>query len=88
MTTSIIKTKKSNLSPEAQQQEQEEVNKAKLDHQLKEIRKQYHTVFNATKKQLVQSDKGTENISLGNEIHHKWSKSTTLIVGDSTVSGI
>ena len=30
--------KKSNLSPEAQQQEQEEITEAKLDHQLKEIR--------------------------------------------------
>ena len=30
--------KKSNLSPEAQQQEQGEINKAKLDYQLKEIR--------------------------------------------------
>ena len=29
--------KKNNLSPEVQQQEQEEINKAKLDHQLKEI---------------------------------------------------
>ena len=28
---------KNNLSPEVQQQEQEEINKAKLDHQLKEI---------------------------------------------------
>ena len=80
---------KSNLSPEAQQQEQEEINKAKLDHQLKEIRQQYHTVFNATKQQLlVQSDKGTKNISLENETHHKWSKNIMLIVGDSIVSGI
>ena len=80
--------KKSNLSHEAQQQEQEKINKAKLDHQLKEIHQQYHTVFNATKQQLVQSDKGTKNISLENETHHKWSKSTTLIVGESIVSGI
>ena len=28
---------------------------------------QYHTVFNATKQQLVQSNKGTKNISLENE---------------------
>ena len=40
---------KNNLSTEAQQQEQEEIIKAKLDHQLKEIRQQYHTVFYATK---------------------------------------
>ena len=65
---------KSNLSPEAQQQKQEEMNMAKLDHQLKEIRQQCHTVFNATKQQLVQSDKGTQNISLENKTHHKWSK--------------
>ena len=31
--------------------------KAKLDHQLKVIRQQYHTVFHATKQQLAQSDK-------------------------------
>ena len=80
--------KKSNLSHKAQQQEQEKINKAKLDHQLKEIRQQYHTVFNATKQQLVQSDKGTKNISLKNETHHKWSKNTTPIVGVSIVSGI
>ena len=80
--------KKSNLSPEAQQQEQEEITEAKLDHQLKEIREQYHTVFNATKQQLVQSDKGSKNISLENETHHKWSKNTTLIVVGSIVSGI
>ena len=80
--------KKSNLSPEAQQQEQEEITEAELDHQLKEIREQYHTVFNATKQQLVQSDKGSKNISLENETHHKWSKNTTLIVVGSIVSGI
>ena len=40
---------KSNLSPETQQQEQGQFNKAKLDHQLKEIRQQHHTAFNATK---------------------------------------
>ena len=79
---------KSNLSHEAQQQEQEKINKAKLDHQLKEIRQQYHTVFNATKQQLVQSNKGTKNISLENETHHKWSRNITLIVGDSIVVGI
>ena len=70
------------------QQEQEETNKAKLDHQLKDGRQQYHTVFNATKQQEIQSDKGTKSISLGNGIHHKWSKNTTLIVCDSIVSGI
>ena len=59
-----------------------------LDHQLKEIRQQYHIVFNATKQQLVQSDNGTKNIILGNETHHKWSKNTTLIVGDFIVSSI
>ena len=64
------------------------INKAKLDHQLKEIRQQYHTVFNATKQQQLQSDKGTKNISLENETHHKWSKNITLIVADSIVSGI
>ena len=79
---------KSNSSPETQQQEQGQINKAKFDHQLKEIRQQYHSAFNATKQQLVKSDKGTKNISLKNEIHHKWSKNTTLIVGDSIVSGI
>ena len=63
--------KKSNLYHEAQQQEQEKISKAKLDHQLKEIRQQYHTVFSATKQQLVQSDKGTKNVSLENETHHK-----------------
>ena len=79
---------KSNLSPETQQQEQGQINKAKLDHQLKEIRQQYHTEFNATKQQLVKSDKGTKSISLENEIHHKCSKNTTLIFDDSNVSGI
>ena len=60
----------------------------KLDHQLKEFRQQYHSAFNATKQQLVKSDKGTKNISLKNETHHTWSKNTTLIMGDSIVSGI
>ena len=45
-------------------------------------------MFNATKQQLVQSDKGTKNISLENESHHKWSKNITLIVDDSIVSDI
>ena len=40
-------------------------------------------MFNATKQQLEQSDKSTKN-----KIHHKWSKNTKLIVGDSIVSGI
>ena len=80
--------KKDNLSHEAQQQEQEKVKKSNLSHQLKEIRQQYHTVFSATKQQLVQSDKGTKNISLENETHHKWSKNTTFIFGNSIVSGI
>ena len=79
---------KSNLSPETQQQEQEQINKAKLDYQFKEIRRQYHPTFNATKQQLVKSYKGIKNISLENETHHKWSKNTTLIVGDSIVFGI
>ena len=48
----------------------------------------YHTVFNATKQQLVQSDKGNKNISLENKTHHKLSKNTTLIVRDSIASGI
>ena len=48
---------KSNLSPETQQQEQGQINKSKLDHQLKEIRQQYHSTFNASKQQLVKSDK-------------------------------
>ena len=48
---------KSSLSYERQQQEQEEIKKANLDRQLQEIRQQYHTLFNATKQQLVQSDK-------------------------------
>ena len=79
---------KSNLSTETQQQEQGQTNKANLDHQLKEIRQQYHTVFNVIKQQLLQSDKCTKNISLKNEIRHKWSKNTMVIVGDSIVSGI
>ena len=79
---------KSNLSPETQQQEQGQISKAKLDHQQKETRQQYHTAFNATKQQLVKSVKDTKNISLENEIHHKWSKNITLIVSDSIVSGI
>ena len=29
------------------------INKAKLDHELKETRQQYHTVFNATNQQIV-----------------------------------
>ena len=59
-----------NLSPEAKQQEQEEINKAKLDNQLKETRQQYHTVFSATKQQLLQIDKSTKNISLENETNY------------------
>ena len=46
---------KSNLSPETQQQEQGQINKAKLDHQLEEIPEQYHSAFNTTKQQLVKS---------------------------------
>ena len=88
MTSIIINAKKSSLLHEAQQQKQEKIDKVKLDHRPKEIRQQYHTVFNATMQQLVQSNKGTKNISLENEIHHKWSKNTTLIIGDSIVSGI
>ena len=88
MTCHNSQCKKSNLSHVAQQQKQEKISKAKLDHQLKELRQKYHTVFNATKQQLVQLDKGTKNISLENETHRKWSKNTTLIVGDSIVSGI
>ena len=64
MITPIINAKKNNLSPEAQQPKQEKTNKAKFDHQLKEIRQQYYAVFNATKQQLVQSDKSI--ISLEN----------------------
>ena len=79
---------KSNLSPETQKQEQEQINKAKLDHQLKEIRQQYHTAFNTTKQQLVKLFKGFKNVSLENEIHHKRSKNHTLIVGDLIVSCI
>ena len=45
-------------------------------------------MFNATKRQLVQSDKCTKNINLEKETRHKWSKNTTLIVGDSIVSDI
>ena len=45
-------------------------------------------MFNATKQQLVHSDKGIKNISLGNEIHHKWIKNSTLIVDDSIVFDI
>ena len=59
-----------NWSPEAKQQEQEEINKAKLDNQLKETLQQYHTVFSATKQQLVQIDKSTKNISLENETNY------------------
>ena len=36
----------------------------------------------------LQLGKGTNNSSLENETHHKWSKNTTLLVGDSIVSGI
>lgn len=50
---------KSNLTLKEQQQEQEEIKKAKLVCQLKEIHQQY-TVFSATKHDLVQSDKGTK----------------------------
>ena len=57
-----------------QQQEQKDIRKVNLDRQLKEVVQQYHAIFNATKEQLVQSDKGTNNISLENETHHKWSK--------------
>lgn len=78
--------KKSNLPPKVQQQEQEEINKVKSDHQLEKTRQQYHTVFNATKQQLVQSDKGTKNASLENKIHHKWSTNTALTVDNSFVS--
>ena len=46
---------KINLSPETQQQEQGQINKAKLDHQLEEIPEQYHSAFNTTKQQLVKS---------------------------------
>ena len=60
-----------------QQQEQGEITKAKLHHQLNKIRQQYHTVFNSTKQELVQPDKDTKNISLENVIHNKWSKNTT-----------
>ena len=63
---------KSSLSLEGQQQEQEEIKKANLDRQLKEIRQQYHTVFHATKQQLVRSDKGTKNISFKNQTHYKY----------------
>ena len=45
-------------------------------------------MFNATKQQLIKLVKGTKNISLENEIHHKWSKNITPIVSDSIVSGI
>lgn len=71
-----------------QQQEQEEINKGKLDRQLKEICQQYHTVFNAAKQQLVQLNKGTKNICLENDTYPKWIKNTTLVVGDSILSGI
>ena len=63
---------KNSLSLEGQQQEQEEIKKANLDCQLKKIFQQYHTVFNATKQKLVQSEKGTQNISLENQTQHKW----------------
>ena len=49
---------KSNLSPEVQQQKQEELNR-----QLKEICQQYHTGFHA----ISQHPKDTRNISLENE---------------------
>ena len=45
-------------------------------------------MFNATKQHLAQSDKGPKNISLENQNHHKWSKNTTLIAGDSIKPGI
>ena len=87
-TTSIINATKASLSVEVKQKEQEEMKKAILGCQLKEIRQQYHTVFNANKQQLLQSDKGTKKISLKNESHHKWSKNIALIAGDSIVSCI
>ena len=74
---------KSSLSLEGQQQEQEEIKKANLDRQLKEIRQQYQTVFNVAMQQPVQSGEGTKNISLENQIHHKWNKNTRLIGDDS-----
>ena len=46
---------KSNLSPETQQKEQGQIHKTKIDHQLEEIREQYHSPFSATKQQLVKS---------------------------------
>ena len=45
-------------------------------------------MFNATKQELVQPYEGTKNISLENETDHKWTKNTTLIFGDSILSGI
>ena len=45
-------------------------------------------MFNATKQHLAQSDKSPKNISLENQNHHKWSKNTTLIAGNSIISGI
>ena len=87
-TTSIINATKASLSVEVKQKEQEEIKKAILGLHLKEIRQQYHTVFNANKQQLLQSDKGTKKISLKNESHHKWSKNIALIAGDSIVSCI
>ena len=45
-------------------------------------------MFNATKQQLVQSNKGTKNICLENDTCPEWIKNTTLVVGDSILSGI
>ena len=41
-------------------------------------------MFNATAQQI----KDTKTISLENEVHDKWSKNTTLNVGDSIVTAI
>lgn len=45
-------------------------------------------MFNAAKQQLVQLNKGTKNICLENDTYPKWIKNTTLLVGDSILSGI
>ena len=46
-----------NYQCKVQQQEQEKINNAKLNHQPKEILQQYHIMFKTTKQQLVQLEK-------------------------------
>ena len=88
MTTSIIISKKAIYHLKCNNRSKKKSIRSSQTTNWKKTRQQYHTVFNATKQQLAQSDKGTKKISLENETHHKWSKNITLTVGDSIVFGI